>query len=112
MARNAPRPPNMRQSAAKLPGPIDRAKAVERQSLPSPGRSTPRARRLRASGLEIDRLVNVGDQPGLCCLPSQFLPGQRARGLVVDRGEMREPAEMLSRFLRALADHRQTEPAA
>src|SRR5438445_3215594 len=64
------------------------------------------------SALKIDRLVDVLDKPGLSWLPTQLLPGQRARGLVVDRGEMREPAEMRSRLLWSLADHRHAEPAA
>jgi hypothetical protein len=54
------------------------------------------------SGFEIARPVEIANQPRLRRLPPQLLPRALARGPVVDRGEMREPAEVVGCSARVL----------
>src|SRR5271163_1852468 len=62
--------------------------------------------------MEIGRMVDVGDKPGLLGLPIEQRPGLLARGRAIDGRESGEPAEMLSRLLRRVRDDRNIQSPA
>ena len=68
--------------------------------------------RIADSGFEISRPVKIGNQPRLLRLPTQQFSGFLARSPIVDRGEMREPAEMFCCRLWGFADNRHVQPTA
>ena len=73
------------------------------------GRCQAKAPPARASGCEIVRLVDIGDQPRLRRPPTHQFPRLRARRRAIDRRKMGEPPEVIGRFVRLYADHRQAE---
>src|SRR5882724_120756 len=60
----------------------------------------------------IARPVEIGNKARLRGVPSQLFPGLCARGTVVDRGKVGEPAEMVGCLLPRLADDGQVQAAA
>ncbi len=61
------------------------------------------------SGVEVTRVIQIGNQAGMRGFPSELLLGLRARGRIVNRGEMREPAKMPCCLLGGLRDNRNVQ---